>query len=274
MAIHDADADPAGLLGSDSIRTGYVRGLSGVDGFNFREVTYAVVDGQAVFEGCILLGPVAEMEKLKAEVEDNGGVDLLNKVEPFGIVVLPRNRWPKGIVPYRIDDALADKDRVHDAIAHWTHHTDMLFTERTDETDFVAFVPGAGCAAHVGRIGGEQIVQLGPNCTTGNTIHEIGHAIGLWHEQCRSDRDCHITVHLENVIANMEHNFEQHIHDGEDMGAYDTASIMHYGTHFFSKNGEPTITTRNGDPIGQRDGLSDGDIATIAEAYASEYAKR
>jgi Astacin (Peptidase family M12A) len=266
--------DPDGLLTSDQTRTGYVRGVKGADKFNVRKVEYSEVGGQAVFEGCILLGTIDQMEVLKTQVEASPGVDFLNVAEPFGITVLARNLWPKGILPYRVDPALPDQNRVAEAINHWEQKTEIRFVERTHEKDYVSFVPGPGCAAEVGRVGGEQVVQLGPNCTTGNTIHEIGHALGLWHEQSRSDRDDYVQVHLENVMDSAIHNFSQMLHEGVDRGPYDTASIMHCGTHFFSKNGQPTIAAKNSAPIGQRDGLSEGDIAAIAEAYASEIKKR
>ena len=263
-----------GMLVSDEVKTGYVRGIAGMSDFRVKEVKYVEVDGQAVFEGCILLGPVEQMETLRRQVEENGGVDLLNEVEPFGLTVLDRHLWPQGVMNYRIDDALPNQERVHAAMKHWTDNTQIQFRKRTDETDFVTFRPGGGCAANVGRIGGEQSVVLGPGCSVGNTIHEIGHALGFWHEQGRSDRDQFIDVHFENILDNREHNFDQHITDGIDRGAYDYGSIMHYGTHFFSRNGEPTISTPNGEEIGQREGLSEGDISAIHLAYAREIQKR
>ena len=63
----------------------------------------------------------------------------------------------------------------------------------------------------------------------------------------------------------MEHNFNQHITDGDDVGAYDFGSIMHYPRNAFSVNGTDTITPLAALPpgvvIGQRTGLSAGDIA-------------
>ena len=41
----------------------------------------------------------------------------------------------------------------------------------------------------MGRRGNRQDITLGAGCTVGNCIHEIGHAVGLWHEQSREDRD-------------------------------------------------------------------------------------
>jgi hypothetical protein len=67
-----------------------------------------------------------------------------------------------------------------------------------------------GCSSWVGQQGGPQDITLGPNCSTGNAIHEIGHAVGLWHEQSREDRDGFVEVVWANIDASMQHNFTQH----------------------------------------------------------------
>jgi len=243
------------------VRKGYIKGLT----FGYREIQYEVIDGEAIFEGDIVLGTVEEMELLVAQVESNqeGG-----NFQTRGVVITgERFRWPEGIVPFTIDPALTNSARVINAIAHWHQHTGIRLVARTNESNFVTFRPGSGCSSSVGMKGGQQFITLANGCSTGSTIHEIGHSIGLWHEQSREDRDQFIKILWENIEDGKEHNFNQHITDGDDVGQYDFGSMLHYSATAFSKNGQPTIETLNGESIGQRTELSIGDIQAVNNMY-------
>ena len=247
----NGDDDSGGeLLRSEDVRTAIIPLKQG----NVA-VQYSVVDGLAIFEGDIVLGTVAEVEQQTEAIR--GGL-------PEAVVITGEKfRWKNCRIPYTIDPALTSQERVTQAIAHWEEKTNYRFVVRTNEPDWVTFRPGTGCSSHVGRQGGQQFVNLAGGCLRGQTIHEIGHVIGLWHEQSREDRDLFVQIKWANIEAASVHNFNQHITDGDDVGAYDYGSIMHYPRKAFSKNGQDTIVPINppGAAIGQRDGLSAGDIS-------------
>ncbi|WP_170837058.1 M12 family metallopeptidase [Aquimarina amphilecti] len=181
-------------------------------------------------------------------------------------------RWPNNIVHYSIENGMPNQSRITNAIAHWESKTALRFEPRTNQSSYVYFKNGSGCSSYVGRIGGRQDITLANGCSTGNTIHEIGHAIGLWHEQSRKDRDQYIKVLFENIQNGKDFNFKTYIEQGQDGNEYtsslDLGSIMMYGSYAFSKNGQPTITRVNGNTYNaQRNGLSDSDVLGINKMY-------
>jgi hypothetical protein len=239
-------------------------------GQEWKQVKYSAVDGLAVFEGCIILGTVAQAQAVKEYLEQNPEVRSPG-TEPFGTgIVGVQYRWKNNLIPYVLDPALPDQKRVTDAIAHWEQNTPIRFLTRDPANqahrDYVVFRPGNGCASSVGRRGGRQDVILGSACSAGNCIHEIGHTVGLWHEQSRQDRDNFITINWTSILPETKHNFDQHVQDGIDLGAYDYESIMHYPKDAFTADGAATIVPKQaGVPIGQRVKLSAGDIAAVRE---------
>lgn len=227
-----------------------------------KQVTYSAIEGLAIFEGDIVLGPIQETTKPPPGV-------------PAGVAIVGSSyRWPRATVPYEIDPNFPNQTRVTDAIREIEQKTGIRFVQRTaangaSHPDYIRFEDHGNAWSSVGMQGGKQIISLGLAYGKGSATHEIGHSLGLWHEQSREDRDQFVRIEYANIYPNEQHNFNQHITDGDDVGNYDYGSIMHYPSVAFSMNGQATIITLKpgGQQIGQRQGLSAGDIQGLKTIY-------
>lgn len=228
-------------------------------------ITYTEINGQAVFQGDIILTP----EQLSETESRNGRIEGAGRTKMVA-------RWPYNIVYYTIDPNLpsTSQTRVTEAITYWKANSPIKFVVRTTQTNYVTFRSGSGCSSSVGMIGGQQFISLSTACTTGNIIHEIDHALGIWHEQSRADRDNHVTIHWDNITPGQEHNFQTYVQrgvDGFDHSPFDFGSVMMYGPFSFSNNNQPTITRKDGSLYTvQRNGLSVGDKALVKVMYLSK----
>jgi len=121
----------------------------------------------------------------------------------------------------------------------------------------------------------------------GIAIHELGHVLGMAHEQSRPDRDDYVTINWDNIYQGRRYLYQFRVVDEADHErAYDVLSVMHYGSHGFSRNGEATITPRNEScwhythdhtlceeikaDMGQRFGLTQLDADQLGDLYRSQ----
>mmetsp|Transcript_10373 Transcript_10373/g.16537 ORF Transcript_10373/g.16537 Transcript_10373/m.16537 type:complete len:565 (+) Transcript_10373:41-1735(+) len=142
---------------------------------------------------------------------------------------------------------------------------------------FVISRKSAGCYSYVGMVTSMRSQQLqlnDPACLSiGTAIHEIGHALGMAHEQSRPDRDEYVTVDYSNIDAMHAHDFQimQKAYTGL---AYDFLSIMHYDAYAFAVDrSRPSITRADGSGhanLGNRIGLSYNDVLQVAAMYVEE----
>ncbi|XP_062591796.1 blastula protease 10-like [Saccostrea cucullata] len=196
------------------------------------------------------------------------------------IVSDERYYWPNGIIPFETKNLeFTVSSDLNTAINMWEKLTCIRFVGRTRTNqkqyrDYVIIQQTYdGCESNVGRIGGQQVVNVSNGCGAGSIAHELGHTFGFVHEQSRSDRDQHILIVDNNIIPGTEKNFQKYSNKKVytyDL-SYDIGSLMHYSDKAFSRDGQSkTILARDTlvqSWMGQRDGPSFLDIKLANEAY-------
>lgn len=163
--------------------------------------------------------------------------------------------WPNGEVIYMYHESITQSEMnvIEAAMQHWRQHTCLKFRPRTaSDYYFIRFRSDTqGCWSLVGRqtdrAGQGQDVSIGTGCANLNVVvHEIGHVIGFFHEQSRSDRDHHIDIIWNNVLPGYALQFRKESDSNLNV-PYDLTSTMQYPQWAFSKEifEKSTIVAKN-----------------------------
>lgn len=191
--------------------------------------------------------------------------------------------WPEGKVYYKNTSwNLLLRSQVARAIDHWEENTPLEFIDIEDapeQLNFIEFVSTLNKTnSQVGMVGRKQLIRIASYQDEYAVRHEIGHAIGLYHEHSRADREKYIIVDKGNLKDPDDINYAL-FKNSFCFGDFDYISLMLYP----SKGGtaaiddiKPILKRLDGgiwhDDLVQRE-LSPGDIAMVNYLYSAPHVK-
>lgn len=232
--------------------------------------------------------PITEMNPI-TNLPFNATVEGSAKTKSLGINPTAYNLWAMVRFTYNVNLTSYMKSCIKTALLNIESKTNVRFYNATglptvDPTygiaypyvDFVSTGNQDVSSSYVGRIGGRQQISLANfafySWNTSVIEHEICHALGMLHEQCRKDRDNYVTINTSNLTSSGSSQFTKRTTNYYMIGAYDFNSLMGYSSYTSStsvvKNTSlPMYTKKDGSSISQGNTVSDLDRKWLNTLY-------
>ena len=154
--------------------------------------------------------------------------------------------WPGGVIPYDLSKLTpAQQTTALRAMQCWTNTgANITFVPRTTEVECVSFTGNTNSGNNTSLVGFKKGVRADINITAfwwrqgpWMPAHELGHALGFFHEHQRWDRDQFVTIHYENIKRGRASDYDWIPKTNWMVTSlpYDYRSIMHYRICWASK---------------------------------------